>query len=66
MGPGSDLGHPVPISEAQDHIFGMVLMNDWSARDIQVRGQRLKFSYITHAFCSHLEVGVCAPRAIPC
>lgn len=29
------MGDPIPISKAQDHIFGMVLMNDWSARDIQ-------------------------------
>ena len=36
MGPGNKLGEPIPISEAQDHIFGMVIMNDWSARDIQV------------------------------
>ncbi|HSM02205.1 MAG TPA: fumarylacetoacetase [Acidimicrobiia bacterium] len=34
-GPGNDLGHPIPISEARDHIFGLVLVNDWSARDIQ-------------------------------
>jgi fumarylacetoacetase len=31
----NDLGKPVPIEEAEDHIFGLVLMNDWSARDIQ-------------------------------
>jgi fumarylacetoacetase len=31
----NDLGRPVPIDEAEDHIFGLVLMNDWSARDIQ-------------------------------
>lgn len=31
----NELGHPVPIEEAEDHIFGLVLMNDWSARDIQ-------------------------------
>lgn len=30
------MGEPVPISEAEDSIFGIVLMNDWSARDIQV------------------------------
>jgi fumarylacetoacetase len=29
------LGEPVPIDQAEDHIFGLVLMNDWSARDIQ-------------------------------
>lgn len=29
------LGEPIPIGEAEDYIFGMVLLNDWSARDIQ-------------------------------
>lgn len=29
------LGHPVPIKEAEEYIFGYALMNDWSARDIQ-------------------------------
>ncbi|XP_067327543.1 fumarylacetoacetase isoform X2 [Anolis sagrei] len=35
VGPGNKLGEPVSIGEAHKHIFGMVLMNDWSARDIQ-------------------------------
>lgn len=35
IGKANELGSPVPISEAADHIFGMVLFNDWSARDIQ-------------------------------
>ena len=35
IGPGNTLGEPVPIDRAIDHIFGLVLMNDWSARDIQ-------------------------------
>ena len=35
IGPGSKLGHPVPVNSAPEHIFGMVLVNDWSARDIQ-------------------------------
>ena len=29
------LGEPIPIEEAEDYIFGVVLFNDWSARDIQ-------------------------------
>ena len=29
------MGETIPINEAEDYIFGMVLMNDWSARDIQ-------------------------------
>lgn len=35
VGPGNALGDPIPVSSAEEHIFGMVLMNDWSARDIQ-------------------------------
>jgi len=35
IGPGNELGKPIKISESMDHIFGMVLVNDWSARDIQ-------------------------------
>ena len=29
------LGEPIPIQEAEDYIFGLVLFNDWSARDLQ-------------------------------
>jgi fumarylacetoacetase len=35
IGPGNPLGQPIPIAEAGEHIFGFVLVNDWSARDIQ-------------------------------
>lgn len=35
MGPGNNLGSRIDIDEAGDHVFGLVLVNDWSARDIQ-------------------------------
>jgi fumarylacetoacetase len=35
MGVGNQLGRPIPITEIADHLFGMTLVNDWSARDIQ-------------------------------
>lgn len=35
VGQGNNLGEPVPIAAAEDHIFGVCLLNDWSARDIQ-------------------------------
>ena len=35
IGVPSALGEPVPIDLALDHVFGVVLVNDWSARDIQ-------------------------------
>ena len=34
-GLGNRLGRPIDIRDAQDHVFGAVLLNDWSARDIQ-------------------------------
>jgi fumarylacetoacetase len=35
IGAGNVLGEPIACADAEAHIFGMVLLNDWSARDIQ-------------------------------
>jgi fumarylacetoacetase len=35
IGPGNELGRPVPITDAEEHLVGVCLVNDWSARDIQ-------------------------------
>lgn len=35
IGKGSPLGQPIAIDHAEDHLFGLCLVNDWSARDIQ-------------------------------
>lgn len=35
VGPGNALGEPIDIAQAEEHIFGLVIVNDWSARDIQ-------------------------------
>jgi fumarylacetoacetase len=35
IGRGNDLGRPIPIGEAKEHIAGYCLLNDWSARDLQ-------------------------------
>lgn len=35
VGCGNALGAPVPIAQAESHVFGLVLLNDWSARDVQ-------------------------------
>jgi fumarylacetoacetase len=35
VGKGNDLGKPVSIEDAEEHLFGVCLLNDWSARDIQ-------------------------------
>jgi len=35
VGPGNTLGTPIPHDEIDEHLFGVCLMNDWSARDMQ-------------------------------
>ena len=35
IGSGNELGEPIAIAQAEDHLFGLVLLNDWSARDVQ-------------------------------
>jgi fumarylacetoacetase len=35
VGPGNHLGQPIAMKQAEEHIFGLCLVNDWSARDIQ-------------------------------
>lgn len=35
IGKANALGEPIPVNEAEDYIFGLMLFNDWSARDIQ-------------------------------
>jgi fumarylacetoacetase len=35
VGPGNELGVPIPAARAEDHLFGVSLLNDWSARDVQ-------------------------------
>ena len=35
IGPGNKIGEPIPIGHAGEHVFGLGLVNDWSARDVQ-------------------------------
>jgi fumarylacetoacetase len=35
IGPGNRQGEPISVADAEDHVFGYVLVNDWSARDVQ-------------------------------
>lgn len=35
VGPGNEMGSPISMQDASSHIFGLVILNDWSARDVQ-------------------------------
>jgi fumarylacetoacetase len=55
VGPGNSLGQPVPIDQAADHIFGFVLMNDWSARDIQAWEYQPLGPFLAKNFCTSIS-----------
>ena len=55
IGPGNSLGEAVPIDHAMDHIFGLVLMNDWSARDIQAWEYQPLGPFLAKNFCTSIS-----------
>jgi fumarylacetoacetase len=55
VGPGNSLGQPIPIAQAHEHIFGMVLMNDWSARDVQAWEYQPLGPFLAKNFCTSIS-----------
>jgi fumarylacetoacetase len=64
IGPGNSLGEPVPIDRAIDHIFGLVLMNDWSARDIQAWEYQPLGPFLAKNFCTSISPWVVTVEAL--
>jgi fumarylacetoacetase len=64
IGPGNSLGQPVPIDQAPDHIFGFVLMNDWSARDIQAWEYQPLGPFLAKDFCTSISPWVVTLEAL--
>jgi fumarylacetoacetase len=54
-GAGPALGTPIPIGQAPDHIFGLVLLNDWSARDIQRWEYRPLGPFLAKSFATSIS-----------
>ena len=63
-GPPNSLGEPVPIECAADHIFGFVLMNDWSARDIQAWEYQPLGPFLAKNFCTSISPWVVTLEAL--
>lgn len=55
IGQSNALGEPVSVENAEDHIFGMVLFNDWSARDIQKWEYVPLGPFLAKNFASHVS-----------
>jgi fumarylacetoacetase len=64
IGPGNSLGQPIPIDRAEDHIFGIVLMNDWSARDIQTWEYQPLGPFLAKNFCTSISPWVVTLEAL--
>lgn len=64
IGPGNPLGTSIPIDQATDHIFGLVLMNDWSARDVQAWEYQPLGPFLAKNFCTSISPWVVMLEAL--
>ena len=64
VGIGNNLGEPIPIEKAEEHIFGMVILNDWSARDIQGWEYRPLGPFLAKNFASSISPWVVPLQAL--
>lgn len=70
IGVGNPLGEPIPIARAEEHLWGVCLVNDWSARDIQSweyqpLGPFLSKNFATSASAWVVTLDALAPFRIP-
>lgn len=64
IGVANDLGVPVPIKSALAHAFGFVLLNDWSARDIQSFEYQPLGPFLGKSFCTTISTWVIMQAAL--
>jgi fumarylacetoacetase len=64
IGRGNELGSPIPIAEASDHIAGYCLLNDWSARDLQAWEYQPLGPFLAKNFLTSVSPWVVSPEAL--
>lgn len=64
IGSGNPLGSRVPIGEAEDHVFGICLLNDWSARDIQAWEYQPLGPFLAKSFASTISPWIVTLEAL--
>ena len=64
IGTGNPLGAPIPIAEAEHHLFGLSLLNDWSARDIQAWEAQPLGPFLGKSFATSLSPWVIPMHAL--
>ena len=64
IGEGNELGSPIPIGEAAEHIAGYCLLNDWSARDLQAWEYQPLGPFLAKNFLTSVSPWVVSPQAL--
>lgn len=64
IGAGNPLGQPVPIGEAEEHVFGLCLLNDWSARDVQAWEYQPLGPFLAKSFATTLSPWIVTMEAL--
>ncbi len=64
IGRGNPLGQPVPLAQAEDHVAGLCLVNDWSARDIQAWEAQPLGPFLSKNFSTSLSSWVVTIEAL--
>ncbi|MFN3370082.1 MAG: fumarylacetoacetase [Sphingomonadaceae bacterium] len=64
IGPGNELGRPIPIAEAHEHVAGFCLLNDWSARDIQAWEYQPLGPFLAKNFLTTVSPWIITPEAL--
>ena len=64
IGPGNAMGEPIALAEAEDHIFGMCLLNDWSARDHQFWEMNPLGPFLGKNFCTTVSPWIVSLEAL--
>jgi fumarylacetoacetase len=64
VGVGNVMGDPIPIAQARDHIFGLCLLNDWSARDIQAWEYQPLGPFLSKSFATSISPWVVTAEAL--
>ena len=64
VGPGNAMGQPIALDQAEDHIFGMCLLNDWSARDHQFWEMAPLGPFLGKNFCTSVSPWIVTMEAL--
>ncbi|RST50252.1 fumarylacetoacetase [Variovorax sp. DXTD-1] len=64
IGRGNALGEPIAIGDAEDHLFGVTLLNDWSARDLQAWEYQPLGPFLAKNFASTLSPWIVTMEAL--